>query len=297
MSRLALALLGPLEISRDGRPLALPYDKVRALLVYLAAEPQRRHARATVADLLWPDQHGPAARHSLCQAVMSLRHALGEDAGALLAVTRQDISFLPEPDTSIDYLLVSQLLTACDRHPHLHTNPHTQPHTQPPPHAPLQAQPIPADARAPAADDCAECARHRARVAELYRGPFLADLHLASLAPGDASPFAEWAAGIRGWLHERVGRAVSTLAAYCERHGDDTHALAYAWRQIEIDPLCEDGHRRVMRRLAAAGDRGAALAHYARCRQRLAADADLEPEPETTALYEQIRLRGRAAGA
>lgn len=275
MPRLALALLGPLEISRDGRPLALPYDKVRALLVYLAAEPQRRHARATVADLLWPEQYGPAARHSLCQALMSLRHAMGDDADALLAVTRQDVSFVPAPDTSIDYLLVSQLLTACDRHPHPQT---------------LLASST--------ADDCADCARHRARVAELYRGPFLADLHLATLAPGgDASPFAEWAAGIRGWLHERVGRAVSTLADYCERHGDDTRALAYAWRQIEIDPLCEDGHRRVMRRLAAAGNRGAALTHYARCRERLASDADLEPEPETTALYEQIRLRGRAAGA
>jgi DNA-binding SARP family transcriptional activator len=290
MSRLALALLGPLEISRDGRPLALPYDKVRALLVYLAAEPHRRHARATVADLLWPEQQGPAARHSLCQALMSLRQALDEDADRLLAVTRQEVGFVPDADTSIDYLLVSQLLTACDRHPHSHLRPGQ---------ASAQAQAHEQTfASASTPDDCAECARHRARVAELYRGPFLADLHLATLAPGgDASPFAEWAGGIRGWLHERVGRAVSMLADYCERHGDDTRALAYAWRQIEIDPLCEDGHRRVMRRLAAAGDRGAALTHYARCRQRLAADADLEPEPETTALYEQIRLRGRAAGA
>lgn len=291
MSRLALTLLGPLEISRDGRPLALPYDKVRALLVYLAAEPQRRHARAAVADLLWPDQQGPAARHSLCQALMSLRHALDDDADRLLAVTRQDVGFMPDADTAIDYLRVSQLLAACDRHPH--PNPHLHPHPHSNPHANAGQAPWSASD-----DDCAECARHRASVAELYRGPFLADLHLASLAPGgDASPFAEWAGGIRGWLHERVGRAVSMLAGYCERHGDDTHALAYAWRQIEIDPLCEDGHRRVMRRLAAAGDRGAALTHYARCRQRLATDADLEPEPETIALYEQIRLRGRAAGA
>lgn len=276
MPRLALALLGPLEIACDGRPLALPYDKVRALLVYLAVEPGRRHPRAAVADLLWPEQGGSAARHSLCQALTMLRHALGVDAATLLSVTRQDVAFFPQPDTSIDYVAISQLLAECDRHPY---------HSQS------------SSTRITPAADCEECNALRTRISDLYRGPFLADLSIATHASRDSSPFAEWATSVRGWLHERVGRAVAALADYHERHGDDTRALAYAWRQLAIDPLCEDAHRRVMRRLAAAGDRGAALAHYTRARQRLASDADLEPEPETTALYEQIRLRGRAAGA
>lgn len=254
MPRLELALLGPLTIRCDGRPLALPYDKVRALLVYLAAQPDRAHRRGAVADLLWPDQPEAAARHSLSQALTSLRQALAGEADALLTVSRQDIAFTPAPDTLIDVVLLSSLLNECDRHPHR------------------------------AAGDCAHCARQRMRIAELYRGPFLADLAIA-----DSPPFADWTAGTRLWLHERVACAVSALADYCERQGDHVHALGYARRQIEIDPLCEDGHRRVMRRLAAAGERSAALAHYAACRDRLAADADLEPEPATVRLCERIR--------
>lgn len=55
-----------------------------------------------------------------------------------------------------------------------------------------------------------------------------------------------------------------------------------------MDPVHEATHRHLMRLLARSGQRGEALAQYARCCRLLADELDTEPAPETTALYEQI---------
>jgi DNA-binding SARP family transcriptional activator len=81
MAHLALALLGPLHITLDARPVAgFDYDKVRALLAYLAVEADRAHRRAALAGLLWPDQSEQAAHTSLRQALATLRRAIGDHA-------------------------------------------------------------------------------------------------------------------------------------------------------------------------------------------------------------------------
>jgi len=55
MSSLALFLLGPPRIERDGAPVHLDRRKAVALVAYLAATGQR-HRREALAALLWPDQ-------------------------------------------------------------------------------------------------------------------------------------------------------------------------------------------------------------------------------------------------
>ncbi len=56
MARLELALLGPPYMTLDDQPIVgLAYDKVRALLAYLAIEP-RSHGRDALSELLWPGQ-------------------------------------------------------------------------------------------------------------------------------------------------------------------------------------------------------------------------------------------------
>ena len=53
MAHLSLTLLGPFQASLDGQPItAFRYDKVRALLAYLAVESDRPHRRETLAGLL-----------------------------------------------------------------------------------------------------------------------------------------------------------------------------------------------------------------------------------------------------
>jgi DNA-binding SARP family transcriptional activator len=78
MARLSLALLGPLLVRLENQPVSgLAYDKVRALLAYLAVE-VRLHGRDVLAELLWPDQPPSAARRSLRVALTTLRQAHGE---------------------------------------------------------------------------------------------------------------------------------------------------------------------------------------------------------------------------
>lgn len=55
-----------------------PTQKAALLLAYLALAPERTHYRENLASLLWPEATTESARHSLRQAVSSLRKLLGE---------------------------------------------------------------------------------------------------------------------------------------------------------------------------------------------------------------------------
>ena len=69
MADLSIYLLGTLTATLDGEPVGgFASDKVRALLAYLAAEPDRPHRRETLTGLLWPDYPETAARTSLRRA-------------------------------------------------------------------------------------------------------------------------------------------------------------------------------------------------------------------------------------
>src|SRR5947199_237865 len=82
-------------------------------------------------------------------------------------------------------------------------------------------------------------------------------------------------------------QALVQLAAYYERRGDDAQAQQYVWRVLDLDPWREQSHRQLMRMLARSGQRSAALMQYATCRRVLAEELGVDPEAETTALYEQ----------
>ncbi|MCH4563683.1 AAA family ATPase [Halomonas sp. EGI 63088] len=68
------------------------YDKVKALLVYLLLHDQPVN-RATLAELLWPDQGLSSGRTNLRHALHCLRQSLGEVAEQVLVVSRQTIAF------------------------------------------------------------------------------------------------------------------------------------------------------------------------------------------------------------
>jgi hypothetical protein len=58
--------------------------------------------------------------------------------------------------------------------------------------------------------------------------------------------------------------------------------------QTRLDPLAEAPHRELIRRLAAAGDRGAAVSAYNRLRERLAHELRIPPSPATRELIAAI---------
>jgi len=85
MADLLVLLLGPFQsIVQSQEVTGFQSNKVRALLAFLAAEPDRPHPRETLAGLLWPDYPNPAALTYLRNALSNLRHVIS-DAQALPA--------------------------------------------------------------------------------------------------------------------------------------------------------------------------------------------------------------------
>src|SRR5215470_15443549 len=65
-----LELLGPFRLSGGGAVAPLP-KKVQGLLAYLAIQSHRPVARDHLAHLMWCDQDGPRAHHSLRQSLVA----------------------------------------------------------------------------------------------------------------------------------------------------------------------------------------------------------------------------------
>ncbi|MCL4860200.1 MAG: tetratricopeptide repeat protein [Caldilineaceae bacterium] len=264
MSHLSLRVLGPPHITLDGQSITtLAYDKVWALLVYLALAADRAHRRTTLAGLLWPDQPEPVARTNLRQALARLRQAIGDDQATppFLLVDRENVQFNAASDHDCDVAEFSALLAACATHTHRQ------------------------DAT------CAVCAEWRSAAVAHYRGPLLERFSIS-----DSDLFEEWATVARERLHQQALDALDALAIYHERRGDYGEALRFNLHQLELDPWREEAHRQAMRVLALNGQRSAALAQYERCRETLAAELGVEPSPETTSLYERIRANRLADG-
>jgi WD40 repeat protein len=118
----------------------------------------------------------------------------------------------------------------------------------------------------------------------LYRGDFLAGFQLK-----DSIAFDDWHLLTRERLQRQASAALRRLADAYQKQGEYERASEFAWRQVEMEPWYEEGHQQLMRLLALSGQRSAALAQYETCRHQLALELAIEPSPETTRLYEQIR--------
>ena len=97
MARLMLQLLGGLRAYREGGgDVAAAGRKAIALLAYLALNPGQRCTRDRLATLLWSDRGEEQARHSLRQAVLSLRKALDDEDGSILISDGDRLTLDPE---------------------------------------------------------------------------------------------------------------------------------------------------------------------------------------------------------
>ncbi|MCL4838026.1 MAG: hypothetical protein KJ058_08685, partial [Thermoanaerobaculia bacterium] len=84
----------------------------------------------------------------------------------------------------------------------------------------------------------------------LYRGELLHGLFVKQ-----SDLFEEWLQGERERLRELAGRALARLAALREERGETEAGISAARRLLEIEPLSEAGHRRLMRLFARSGRR------------------------------------------
>ena len=248
-------------------PVSFRYDKMRALLIYLAVESRRSHPREVLAGLLWPDTPDRDARRNLNQALFNLRQALHESTDAaqpqFLLANRDTLQFNSASDHSLDVASFQSLMAACKTHPHV------------------------------ALATCSECTERLRAAAALYRGDFLHHFYLES-----SSGFEEWVLLRRSEFHRQALSALTHLADFEEAQGNLPGARQYAQRQLDLEPWREEAHRHVMRLLDQAGERTTALAQFEQCRKVLADELGVEPSADTIALYEQIKAgSGRASAS
>lgn len=128
-----------------------------------------------------------------------------------------------------------------------------------------------------------EIGRLREAVA-FYGGDFL---HGFSLR--DAPAWDEWVVSQRERLRQLALYALHALVTYHNARGENGAALDYATRLLQLDPWREEAHRQLMLVLSETGQPGAALAQYETCRRMLDEELGVEPDEETTALYDRIR--------
>src|SRR3954470_2700918 len=98
----------------------------------------------------------------------------------------------------------------------------------------------------------------------------------------------DWAIAARDEHRELVAGLLAGLADAAS--GEE--ALRWARELVRADPLSEDAARRLMRLLAEAGDRAAALAAYARLEERLRRELRVVPSRRTRELVAEIRAEG-----
>ena len=256
MPKLSIALLGTPTVLLEGRPVFFGYDKLRALLAYLALEAAQPVRREKLAGLLWPDQSEQSAQDSLRQALSRLRQAIGDRQSdhPLLLIERETVHLPLSSEVWLDVQVFQDSLARTSRHLHRHP----------------QA--------------CETCAQLRRTACETYRGNFLADLSLP-----DSDLFEDWAAARRERLSQQAVDAFTQLIGYDEWKGDDSCLQQDILNLLKLDPWNETGHAAWMKLLVRSGQRPEAVSHYQKVRQTLSDELGIEPSTDLTQVYEKIK--------
>jgi len=118
----------------------------------------------------------------------------------------------------------------------------------------------------------------------LYQADFLSGFSLR-----DSPTFDDWQALTSETLRTHLLQALEALVHLHCRDGEYAAADPPARRWLALDPLNETAHRAAMLLYAQSGQRMTALRQYETCQKLLRAELELEPELETTLLYQRIR--------
>lgn len=99
----------------------------------------------------------------------------------------------------------------------------------------------------------------------------------------------DWVLVARDAHRDRVSAALGALSDAAHDQGDAVTAVAWARRLTAHDPLGEEAHRRLVRALADAGDRPAALEAHRRFCDRLRRELGVAPSAATRELADGLR--------
>src|SRR6266853_4538602 len=250
MSRLALSLLGPPRIERDGILIDVDTRKAIALIAYLAVTRQR-HSRDALAALLWPEYDQSHARATLRRTLSTLNKAL---EGPWLEISREHLSLNFNAGIWVDVHEFRSLLSECRSHDHLPT------------------------------EICSDCLQPLSEAVELYSEDFLTGFSLR-----DSSNFDDWQFYQADALRRDLANALERLVQCYSASGDFEPAIAYAQRWLALDRLNESAHRLLMQLYAWNDQQSAALHQYRECVQILDRELGVGPLESTTRLYQAIK--------
>jgi DNA-binding SARP family transcriptional activator/DNA polymerase III delta prime subunit len=99
----------------------------------------------------------------------------------------------------------------------------------------------------------------------------------------------DWVHDARASHGERMAAALEQLAGTAERAGDHDEAIRRTRAAVAYDPLAEEPNRRLIARLAAAGDRASAIAAYDHLAGRLRTALGIAPSAATRQLVATVK--------
>lgn len=255
--RLSLHLLGAPRLELDNAPITPNRRKTLAVIAYLAVN-RWQHHRDHLSALLWPEYDPSKALTNLRHIVWEVQQAIGE--GWIVAhrdtigLISDDAANSAAPSGRVIWVDVARFKFLI--------------------------------AQSRAEKDISNRIYLLTESVKLHRGRLLAGFNLKY------SPhFNEWVVAEAEDLSHQLAGALAALAEDHHSLGQAELAIPYAQRLVALDPLNEASHRRLMQIYVHAGHQNAALKQYHLCEQTLRKELGVDPQPETRALYKQIRKR------
>lgn len=226
-THLTISALGPLRVQLGAEHISrFEFERVRALLVYLALEPGL-HERTWLAYLFWPDAPCKTGLQNVRQTLAALKRALRDTQHdpPFVVATPTAIGLNQQSHYSLDVNEFARLIEQTERHNHRHLG------------------------------VCASCIHQLEQAVSLYRGDFARGLSV------DSEPFEEWLLHTQEHLRAQALRALGSLTDYYLRRHTFDKAIQFARRQLALDPLNDSAHHQLIEALAGNDQRYAALKH------------------------------------
>ena len=253
MSPLRIYLFGAPRFSLQGTPTQIPRRKAIALLAYLAGT-NRAHSRDSLATMFWPQHDQSNARANLRRELSRVKSTLNQD---LFTTGREQVALNPDLEWWLDIAEYQSSLTAAQELLSSH----------------------------PGGGDIPDIMSEIQACTVLNNGEFMAGFSLP-----DCPQFDEWQFFERESLNRSLHAALLNLIRWKIALGEYESALESSRRVLTLDELSEPAHRQLMQLYAWSGQRGAAIRQYELCANLLKSEIGVEPEAETVALYEAIKI-------
>ncbi|MAT97501.1 MAG: hypothetical protein CL608_10200 [Anaerolineaceae bacterium] len=246
---LTISLLGGLNIAQNGTAVTGFASRKADALLVYLACNPRPHPRETIATLFWPDNDQSRALANLSVILTSLRKQLEK----YLIADRHTVAFNTDADYQLDVIAFEQAID--------------------------QAQARQQDGKL-----TRTVAAQLQTAVSHYKGDFLAGFNLRGVPE-----FEAWVLLEQERLRQMMLDALSNLITFHQQRGQFSAGIQHGQRLLALDPLQEETHRQLMLLFALDNQRPAALAQYEQCTAILADELGVEPDEETTALFEQIK--------